>query len=234
MTKIALVTGSNRGIGLSIAEKLHDDGFTVVGTYRTSEAKDAKFDSVRCDITITEDVESAFTEIEENYGPVQVLVANAGITRDNLLPRMSEEDFTSVIDANLTSAYRLTKRAIKPMMKQKWGRIILLSSVVASAGQAGQANYAASKAGLVGFGRSLAKEFASRNITTNVVAPGPIKTDMISALSDKQKESILGSVPLRRFGEVSEIAATVSFLASESAGYITGAIIPVDGGLGIS
>ena len=147
---------------------------------------------------------------------------------------MSEEDFTSVIDANLTSAYRLTKRAIKPMMKQKWGRIILLSSVVASAGQAGQANYAASKAGLVGFGRSLAKEFASRNITTNVVAPGPIKTDMISALSDKQQESILGSVPLRRFGEVSEIAATVSFLASESAGYITGAIIPVDGGLGIS
>ena len=234
MTKIALVTGSNRGIGLSIAEKLHDDGFTVVGTYRTSAAKDAKFDSVRCDITISEDVESAFTEIEENYGPVQVLVANAGITRDNLLPRMSEEDFTSVIDANLTSAYRLTKRAIKPMMKQKWGRIILLSSVVASAGQAGQANYAASKAGLVGFGRSLAKEFASRNITTNVVAPGPIKTDMISALSDKQQESILGSVPLRRFGEVSEIAATVSFLASESAGYITGAIIPVDGGLGIS
>ena len=234
MSRIALVTGSNRGIGFSIAEKLHDDGFTVVGTYRTSAAKDAKFDSVRCDITIGEDVESAFTEIEENYGPVQVLVANAGITRDNLLPRMSEEDFTSVIDANLTSAYRLTKRAIKPMMKQKWGRIILLSSVVASAGQAGQANYAASKAGLVGFGRSLAKEFASRNITTNIVAPGPIKTDMISALSDKQQESILGSVPLRRFGEVSEIAATVSFLASESAGYITGAIIPVDGGLGIS
>ena len=234
MTKVALVTGSNRGIGFSIAEKLHDDGFTVVGTYRTAAAKDAKFDSVRCDITIGEDVESAFTDIEENYGPVQVLVANAGITRDNLLPRMSEEDFTSVIDANLISAYRLTKRAIKPMMKQKWGRIILLSSVVASAGQAGQANYAASKAGLVGFGRSLAKEFASRNITTNVVAPGPIKTDMISALSDKQQESILGSVPLRRFGEVSEIAATVSFLASESAGYITGAIIPVDGGLGIS
>ena len=234
MSRIALVTGSNRGIGFSIAEKLHDDGFTVVRTYRTSAAKDAKFDSVRCDITIGEDIESAFTEIEENYGPVQVLVANAGITRDNLLPRMSEEDFTSVIDANLTSAYRLTKRAIKPMMKQKWGRIILLSSVVASAGQAGQANYAASKAGLVGFGRSLAKEFASRNITTNIVAPGPIKTDMISALSDKQQESILGSVPLRRFGEVSEIAATVSFLASESAGYITGAIIPVDGGLGIS
>ena len=234
MSKVALVTGSNRGIGFSIAEKLHNDGFTVVGTYRNSAAKDAKFDSVRCDITISEDVESAFSKIEENYGPVEVLVANAGITRDNLLPRMSEEDFTSVIDANLTSAYRLTKRAIKPMMKQKWGRIILLSSVVASAGQAGQANYAASKAGLVGFGRSLAKEFASRNITTNVVAPGPIKTDMISALSDKQQESILGSVPLRRFGEVSEIAATVSFLASESAGYITGAIIPVDGGLGIS
>lgn len=234
MDKVALVTGANRGIGLAIAQKLFDDGFTVVGTHRTSKPSGGKFHSVHCDITIPESIETTFSLIEQEHGPVQVLVANAGITKDNLLPRMSEEDFTSVIDANLTSAYRLTKRAIKPMMKQKWGRIILLSSVVASAGQAGQANYAASKAGLVGFGRSLAKEFATRNITTNIVAPGPIMTDMISSLSDKQQESIRNSVPLRRFGETSEIAATVSFLASKDAGYITGAIIPVDGGLGIS
>ena len=234
MSKVALVTGANRGIGFAIAQKLHGEGFTVVGTHRSSPAEDAKFHSVPCDITIPESIDSAFSLVEEQYGPVQVLVANAGITKDNLLPRMTDDDFVSVIEANLISAYRLTKRAIKPMMKEKWGRVILISSVVASAGQSGQANYAASKSGLVGFGRSLAKEFASRNITTNIVAPGPIKTDMISALSDKQRESILGSVPLRRFGEVNEVASTVSFLASEDAGYITGAIIPVDGGLGIS
>ena len=234
MSKVALVTGANRGIGLAIAQKLHEEGFTVVGTHRSSPAEDVKFTSVECDITVPESIESAFSLVEEQHGPVQVLVANAGITKDNLLPRMTDEDFISVIEANLTSAYRLAKRAIKPMMKGKWGRIILISSVVASAGQSGQANYAASKSGLVGFGRSLAKEFASMNITTNIVAPGPIKTDMISALSDKQRESILGSVPLRRFGEVNEVASTVSFLASEDAGYITGAIIPVDGGLGIS
>ena len=234
MSKVALVTGANRGIGFAIAQKLHGEGFTVVGTHRSSPAEDAKFHSVPCDITIPESIESAFSLIEEQYGPVQVLVANAGITKDNLLPRMTDDDFVSVIEANLISAYRLAKRAIKPMMKEKWGRVILISSVVASAGQSGQANYAASKSGLAGFGRSLAKEFALRNITTNIVAPGPIKTDMISALSDKQRESILGSVPLRRFGEVNEVASTVSFLASEDAGYITGAIIPVDGGLGIS
>ena len=169
MSKVALVTGANRGIGFAIAQKLHGDGFTVVGTYRSSPSDDAKFHSVPCDITVPDSIESAFSEVEERYGPVQVLVANAGITKDNLLPRMSDDDFISVIEANLVSAYRLAKRAIKPMMKEKWGRVILLSSVVASAGQAGQANYAASKSGLVGFGRSLAKEFASRNITTNSI-----------------------------------------------------------------
>ncbi|MBB32833.1 MAG: beta-ketoacyl-ACP reductase [Acidimicrobiaceae bacterium] len=234
MSEIALVTGANRGIGLSIATKLHAEGFTVIGTHRSSPPPKTGFTSVECDITIPESIESAFTTIEDQFGAVQVLVANAGITKDNLLPRMSEEDFSSVIEANLTSAYRLTKRAIKPMMKAKWGRIILISSVVAGGGQAGQANYAASKAGLVGFGRSIAKEFASRNITTNIVAPGPVRTDMIDALSDKQKEAILASVPLKRFAEPEEVASTVAFLASKEAGYITGAIIPVDGGLGIA
>ncbi|HJM27874.1 MAG: beta-ketoacyl-ACP reductase [Acidimicrobiales bacterium] len=234
MSEIALVTGANRGIGFSIAQRLHTDGFTVIGTHRTSPAANAEFTSVECDITIPESIESAFTNVEDRFGPVQVLVANAGITKDNLLPRMSEEDFSSVIEANLTSAYRLTKRAIKPMMKKKWGRIILISSVVATVGQAGQANYAASKAGLVGLGRSIAKEFASRNITTNIVAPGPVRTDMIEALSEKQRESILASVPINRFAEPNEIASAVSFLASKDASYITGAIIPVDGGLGIA
>ena len=181
-----------------------------------------------------ESIDLAFGTIEDEFGPVQVLVANAGITKDNLLPRMSEDDFSSVIEANLTSAYRLTKRSIKPMMKEKWGRIILISSVVANGGQAGQANYAASKAGLVGLGRSIAKEFASRNITTNIVAPGPVRTDMIEALSEQQQESILSAVPLKRFAEPVEIASTVAFLASDDAAYITGAIIPVDGGLGIA
>ena len=171
MSKVALVTGANRGIGLAIAQKLHDDGFIVVGTHRSSPAQEAKFHSVLCDITVPESIESAFSSVEEQFGSVQVLVANAGITKDNLLPRMTDDDFISVIEANLISAYRIAKRAIKPMMKEKWGRIILISSVVASAGQSGQANYAASKSGLVGFGRSLAKEFASRNITTNIVAP---------------------------------------------------------------
>ena len=231
MSEVALVTGANRGIGLSIAQKLHADGYTVVGTHRTNPSLGASFSSVKCDITIPESIESAFDEIEANFGPVQILVANAGITRDNLLPRMTEEDFSSVLEANLTSAYRLTKRAIKPMMKKKWGRIILISSVVATGGQPGQANYAASKAGLIGLGRSIAKEFASRNITTNIVTPGPVRTDMIEELSDKQRESILDAVPLKRFAEPEEIAAMVAFLASKDADYITGAIIPVDGGL---
>ena len=231
MSEVALVTGANRGIGLSIAQKLHADGYTVIGTHRTNPSSAASFSSVKCDITIPESIESAFDEIEADFGPVQILVANAGITRDNLLPRMTEEDFSSVLEANLTSAYRLTKRAIKPMMKQKWGRIILISSVVATGGQAGQVNYAASKAGLIGLGRSIAKEFASRNITTNIVTPGPVRTDMIEELSDKQRESILDAVPLKRFAEPEEVASMVAFLASKDADYITGAIIPVDGGL---
>jgi 3-oxoacyl-[acyl-carrier protein] reductase len=234
MAKVAFVTGANRGIGSSIAQRLQEDGYLVAASYRTEPPDNSNLFPVKCDITNQQEVDQAFTNIEKNLGPVEILVASAGITKDNLLPRMTEDEFTDVIDANLTSGYRLAKRAIKPMMKQKWGRIIFISSVVGSTGQAGQANYAASKAGLVGLARSIAKEFASRNITANVVAPGPVNTDMIKELSEQQQQNILASVPLGRFAEPAEIAAAVSFLASDNAGFITGTIIPVDGGVGMS
>jgi len=234
MAKVAFVTGANRGIGLSIAQRLHQDGHTVAASYRTTPPDDPNLFPVKCDVTDQEEVNEAFDTIEEQLGPVEILVANAGITKDNLLPRMSEDEFTDVINANLTSGYRLTKRAIRPMMKQKNGRIIFISSVVGTTGQAGQANYAASKAGLLGLSRSLAKEFASRNITANVVAPGPVQTSMIDELTEEQRENILSAVPLGRFAEPYEIAAAVAFLASDNAGFITGAIIPVDGGVGMS
>ena len=234
MTKVAFVTGANRGIGLSIAQRLHQDGHTVAASFRTTPPDDPNLFPVKCDVTDQNEINEAFDKIEDQLGPVEILVANAGITKDNLLPRMSEDEFTDVINANLTSGYRLTKRAIRPMMKQKNGRIIFISSVVGTTGQAGQANYAASKAGLLGLSRSLAKEFASRNITANVVAPGPVRTDMMDELTEEQRENILSAVPLGRFAEPYEIAATVAFLASDNAGYITGAIIPVDGGVGMS
>ena len=234
MAKVAFVTGANRGIGLSIAKQLQEDGYLVAASYRTEPPNHNDLFPVKCDITSQHEVDQAFTSIEKKLGPVEILVANAGITKDNLLPRMTEDEFTDVIDANLTSGYRLARRAIKPMMKQKWGRIIFISSVVGFTGQAGQANYAASKAGLVGLARSIAKEFASRNITANVVAPGPVNTDMIKELSEQQQQSILAAVPLGRFAEPAEIAAAVSFLASDNAGFITGTIIPVDGGIGMS
>ena len=188
---------------------------------------------VRCDVTDENQIDAAFTEIEEKLGPVEVLVSNAGITRDRLVMRMSEADFTDVIDANLTAGYRVAKRASKSMLRNRWGRIVFVSSVVGTMGQAGQANYAASKAGLVGLGRSLAKELASRNITVNVVAPGPVGTDLLNKLDEKRLAAIIEAVPLGRLGEPSEVAATISFLASDAAGYVTGAVIPVDGGLGM-
>ena len=188
---------------------------------------------VRCDVTDENQIDAAFTEIEEKLGPVEVLVSNAGITRDKLVMRMSEADFTDVIDANLTAGYRVAKRASKSMLRNRWGRIVFVSSVVGTMGQAGQANYAASKAGLVGLGRSLAKELASRNITVNVVAPGPVDTDLLNKLDEKRLAAIIEAVPLGRLGEPSEVAATISFLASDAAGYVTGAVIPVDGGLGM-
>ncbi|MED5264811.1 MAG: beta-ketoacyl-ACP reductase [Actinomycetota bacterium] len=234
MARVAFVTGANRGIGLAIAQRLHEDGYSVAASYRTTPPDNPNLFPVQCDVTSQSQIDQAFDQIEESLGMVEVLVANAGITKDNLLPRMPESDFTDVLNANLTSGYRLTKRAIKPMMKQRKGRIIFISSVVGTTGQAGQANYAASKSGLVGLSRSIAKEFASRNITANVITPGPVRTSMIEDLTDQQRENILAAVPLGRFAEPEEIAATVAFLASDQAGFITGAIIPVDGGIGMS
>lgn len=232
--RVVLVTGANRGIGLATANAFADAGYRVAVTYRSSPPPDAsRFLCVPCDVSDTAQVEDAFAKVEAELGPVEVLVANAGMTRDGLVLRMSDEDFTDVIDTNLTGAFRCARRAVKSMMRARWGRIILLSSVVGAAGQAGQANYAASKAGLVGLARSLAREFASRNITVNVVAPGPISTDMTDALNDAQRSAIGDAVPMARFGETTEVAAAIRFLASEDAGYITGVVLPVDGGLGM-
>ncbi|MEU6345585.1 3-oxoacyl-[acyl-carrier-protein] reductase [Streptomyces sp. NPDC046977] len=232
MSRSVLVTGGNRGIGLAIARAFADAGDQVAITYRSGEPP-AGFLAVRCDITDPEQVEQAYKEIEEKHGPVQVLVANAGVTRDQLLLRMSEEDFTSVIDTNLTGTFRMVKRASKAMLRARKGRVVLISSVVGLTGQAGQANYAASKAGLVGFARSLARELGSRNITVNVVAPGFVDTDMTRVLTDEQRKAIVGQVPAGRYAQPEEIAASVRFLASDEAAYITGAVIPVDGGLGM-
>jgi 3-oxoacyl-[acyl-carrier protein] reductase len=231
--RVVLVTGGNRGIGLATARAFADAGHRVAVTYRSAPPDDPRLFSVPCDVSDTAQVEEAFAKVEAELGPVEILVANAGITRDGLVLRMSDDDFTDVLDTNLTGAFRAARRAVKTMMRARWGRIILLSSVVGSAGQAGQANYAASKAGLVGLARSLAREFASRNITVNVVAPGPIRTDMTDALTDDQRAAIGDAVPLGRFGTPEEVAATIAFLASDEAGYITGAVIPVDGGLGM-
>jgi 3-oxoacyl-[acyl-carrier protein] reductase len=188
---------------------------------------------VQCDVTSASSVDAAFAAVEAHFGPVEVLVSNAGITKDGLLLKMSEESFTSVIDTNLTAAYRVAKRATPAMLRARSGRIILVSSVVGLLGAAGQANYAASKAGLVGFARSLARELGSRSITVNVVAPGPVETDMTAALGDKRLAEITAAVPLGRMASADEIAGVVAFLASADAAYITGAVVPVDGGLGM-
>ncbi|AQZ61123.1 beta-ketoacyl-ACP reductase [[Actinomadura] parvosata] len=229
MARSVLVTGGNRGIGLAIARELAAAGDAVAVTYRSGEPPEGLF-GVRCDVTSTADVEAAFDKVEAEHGPVEVLVSNAGITKDTLLAMMKEETFTDVIDANLTGAYRVAKRAIRPMMRLKRGRIILISSVVGLSGQAGQANYAASKAGLVGFARSLAREYGSRNITVNVVSPGFVATDMTA---DLDHEAIVANIPLGRQAAPEEIARVVRFLSSDDASYITGAVIPVDGGLGM-
>ncbi|MEE1754783.1 3-oxoacyl-[acyl-carrier-protein] reductase [Streptomyces sp. SP18CS02] len=232
MSRSVLVTGGNRGIGLAIARAFADAGDKVAVTYRSGEPPEG-FLGVKCDITDAEQVEQAYKEIEEKHGPVEVLVANAGVTRDQLLMRMSEEDFTSVLDTNLTGTFRVVKRANRGMLRAKKGRVVLISSVVGLLGSAGQANYAASKAGLVGFARSLARELGSRNITFNVVAPGFVDTDMTKVLTEEQRAGIVAQVPLGRYAQPQEIAAAVRFLASDDASYITGAVIPVDGGLGM-
>ncbi|WP_433238427.1 beta-ketoacyl-ACP reductase [Streptosporangium sp. CA-135522] len=232
MARSVLVTGGNRGIGLAIARQLAQAGDAVAVTYRSGEPPEGLF-GVRCDVTSTADVDAAFEKIEAEHGPVEVLVANAGITRDTLLPMMKEETFTDVIDANLTGAYRVAKRATRGMLRLKRGRIVLVSSVVAMLGSAGQSNYAASKAGMIGFARSVARELGSRGITVNVVSPGFVETDMTAELDEAYQEQIRKNIPLGRYASADEIARVVKFLASEDAAYITGAVIPVDGGLGM-
>ena len=231
--RVVLVTGGSRGIGLACAHRFAAAGDRVAVTYHSSPPPDGLY-GVKCDVTDTEQVDAAFASVEEHFGePVEILVSNAGVTRDGLLLRMSEDDFASVLDANLTASYRVTKRAAKAMLKARRGRIILMSSVIGMLGQAGQSNYAASKAGLIGFARSLARELGSRSITVNVVAPGPVDTDMTAALSDDQRAAMTDMVPLGRMADADEIAGAVLFLAGPDAAYITGAVLPVDGGIGM-
>ena len=232
MNRVVLITGGSRGIGLATAQRFAALGDKVAITYNTS-APTGDFLAVQCDVTKQEDVDRTFTEVEEKLGPVEILVSNAGITRDGLLLRMKEQDFADVLDANLTGAFRVSKRATQTMLRARKGRIILVSSVVGLLGQAGQSNYAASKAGLVGFARSLARELGSRSITVNVVAPGPVDTDMTRALGEEKLQAFSALVPLGRIATTDEIAGVITFLASPDAAYITGAVIPVDGGLGM-
>jgi 3-oxoacyl-[acyl-carrier protein] reductase len=232
MARSALVTGGNRGIGLAIARRLAAGGDRVTVTSRSGERVDG-LATVACDVRDAASVDQAFAKVEADQGPVEVLVANAGVTHDQLLALMSEDAFTSVVDTNLTGAYRVAKRAVRPMMRLRHGRLIFISSVAGLLGSAGQANYASSKAGLVGLARSLARELASRNITSNVVAPGLVDTDMTAAMPGPALEATLARVPLGRLASADEIAGVVAFLASDDAGYITGAVIPVDGGLGM-
>ena len=232
MGRSVLVTGGNRGIGLAIAGRLAADGDNVTVTSRSGDPVDG-LAVVRCDVRDGPSVDAAFAAVEADQGPVEVLVANAGVTRDTLLALMSEDAFADVLDTNLTGAYRVAKRAVRGMMRMRRGRLIFISSVVGLYGSAGQANYASSKAGLVGLARSLARELGSRGITSNVIAPGFVDSDMTANLSEERKAAILGAVPLGRYAATAEIAAAVAFLAGPDAGYITGAVIPVDGGLGM-
>ncbi len=231
-SRSVLVTGGNRGIGLAVAKRLAADGHKVAVTHRSSGAPDGLF-AVQCDVTDSESIDRAFKEVEAHQGPVEVLVSNAGTNDDTLLMRMSEEQFTSVIDANLTGAFRVAKRANRAMLRARWGRLIFLGSVVGLGGAPGQANYAASKAGLVGLARSITRELGSRAITANVVAPGFIDTDMTAALDQKWQDQIVSAIPLQRIGLPEEVAAVISFLASDDSNYVSGAVIPVDGGLGM-
>ncbi|SIN06983.1 3-oxoacyl-ACP reductase FabG [Micromonospora cremea] len=232
MARTVLVTGGNRGIGLAIAQAFAKQGDRVAVTHRSGDAPEGLF-GVRADVTDAASIDAAFTAVEAELGPVEVLVSNAGMTADTLLLRMTEEQFTGVVDTNLTGAFRVAKRASGKMLRAKWGRMIFISSVVGLAGGAGQVNYAASKAGLVGVARSITRELGSRNITANVVAPGFIDTDMTAVLPEDRKAEIRKSIPAGRMASPEEVAAVVTWLASDSAGYVSGAVIPVDGGLGM-
>ncbi|WP_439901660.1 3-oxoacyl-ACP reductase FabG [Microbacterium azadirachtae] len=230
--RVVLVTGGNRGIGRAIAERFVRDGYRVAVTARSGEGPEGTL-TVRADVTDAAAVDAAFTEVEQKLGPVEIVVANAGITKDTLLLRMSEEDFDSVVSTNLGGSFRVVKRASKGMLKARFGRVILISSVVGLYGSAGQINYAASKSALVGFARSLTRELGARGITANVVAPGFIETDMTAELPEETQKQYRASIPAGRFASAEEVAGVVTWLASDDAAYISGAVIPVDGGLGM-
>jgi 3-oxoacyl-[acyl-carrier protein] reductase len=230
--RTVLVTGGNRGIGYAIAEEFAAAGHRVAVTARSGSGPAGTL-TVVADVTDAASIDAAFTEIEAELGPVEILIANAGITKDTLLMRMSEDDFTSVLDTNLTGTFRVVKRASKGMLKQRFGRVILLSSVAALYGVPGQINYSSSKAALVGFARSLTRELGARNITANVVAPGFIETDMTAALPEEQQAEYRKTIPLGRYGTAAEVAKVTRWLASDEASYISGAVVPVDGGLGM-
>jgi len=232
VSRVVLVTGGNRGIGLAVARELAEAGHTVVVTHRSGEPPEG-LHGVQCDVTDSAAVDAAFSQVESEHGPVEVVVANAGVTQDGLLMRMPEDAFTSVLDANLTGAWRVTQRATRGMMKGRFGRLIYISSVVGLMGAPGQANYAASKAGLIGLARSVARELGGRGVTANVIAPGYVDTDMTADLTDKRREEMLGAIPVGRTAKPEEIAKAVAFLASDDAAYITGAVLPVDGGVGM-
>jgi len=238
--RVALVTGGSRGIGLAAARRLQANGFRVAVTWRTDEPKPLEgadgsvpLFPVRCDVTVPAEVDEAFDAVEAHFGPVEALVCCAGITDDTLLLRMTDERWSRVLDTNLTAVYRVTKRAVARMVRARYGRVVLVSSVIAYLGSAGQTNYAASKAALIGFGRSLARELAGRNITVNVVAPGVVATDMIAALGSERVSALESMVPLGRAASPDEIAGAIAFLASDDASYVSGAVLPVDGGLGM-
>ncbi|MFG6445772.1 3-oxoacyl-ACP reductase FabG [Microbacterium sp. P07] len=230
--RVVLVTGGNRGIGRAIAERFVADGYRVAVTARSGEGPEGTL-TVRADVTDSAAVDAAFAEVEAALGPVEIVVANAGVTKDTLLMRMTDDDFDSVVSTNLGGAFRVVKRASKGMLRARWGRIILISSVVGLYGSAGQVNYAASKSGLVGFARSLTRELGARGITTNVVAPGFIETDMTAALPEQTQADYKRSIPAGRFATADEVAGVVTWVASDAAAYISGAVIPVDGGLGM-
>jgi 3-oxoacyl-[acyl-carrier protein] reductase len=231
--RVVLVTGGNRGIGRAIAERFVAAGYTKVAvTARSGEGPEGTL-TVRADVTDAASVDAAFTEVEQQLGPVEILVANAGITKDTLLLRMSEDDFDSVVSTNLGGSFRVVKRASKGMLRARWGRVILISSVVGLYGSAGQINYSSSKSGLVGFARSLTRELGARGITANVVAPGFIETDMTAELPEQTQAEYKKSIPAGRFAQPDEVAGVVAWLASDDAAYISGAVIPVDGGLGM-